>query len=575
MHLFTAAVGFYGQLSFPLEPETIMRVMCPFSSPYQLWCQEAFVLQWTDPLLPASAWPDAQGEVLLVAGMLHAPSTVEATLHQLTQALREKQVDALPAGDYCACLIRRAQLVFAQMATSNETIFYRQEGRQVFWSTNPADLAAVLDNAALARCCAGDNPFVYQDVCVVEGGSVVCIDAEHTQTVTAEAEAPLPLPSSLSLREAALMTRTALLDATRPLRGCSRVGLLLSGGIDSSALAAALVEHGVEVVAYHFAFPGSAADESPYAQAVCKALRLPFIPVEVNPGNADYLSSAWRFPHPYSHAGFAWMVEVAESVARDGIQVLVTGRGGDLAFSPADAYGVADILRSPLPRREKWMQIVGACSTTWQLSEVLKSLSPSFSLISHRSLSVARSSDEAREPAIPFLLGQVQRVLNRRVFSPHDLVLEQVVWRPRGIHVVHPYYTAAITRLARSLPSPYLLLPYRGMKVAKPTLRLAFADRLPPLVVRHRWGSWLDAPGQRYCLEQTAFLAHLIGGEEAEVVKRGLVEQAALHTLLADGRAIRRHYMALLATAMTELFLRQWEASRHERRRSIGLHLSA
>jgi asparagine synthase (glutamine-hydrolysing) len=157
----------------------------------------------------------------------------------------------------------------------------------------------------------------------------------------------------VTLSELATLARSALCDATRPLaQARAKVGLLLSGGIDSAAVAAALASQGANVTAYHLQFGHPAADESAYAQAVCQALSLPLVIIPART-EADYLSDQWRFPHPYGHAGLRWMQLLAEQAERDGITFLTTGRGGDPAFGPLDSYGLSDICSAPITATEK------------------------------------------------------------------------------------------------------------------------------------------------------------------------------------------------------------------------------
>ena len=122
----------------------------------------------------------------------------------------------------------------------------------------------------------------------------------------------------------------------------------------------------------------------------------------------------------------------------------------------------------------------------------------------------------------------------------------------------HPYHHTAVQRLAASIPSAYRLIVYRGVKVTKPILRIAYADDLPPQVVRHRSGMWTSAPHQEYCLNHTSYLAQLLGTQEAQVVQRDIIDPVQLTQVLQNRQQTRRFASILIATAMTELFLRQW-----------------
>ena len=155
----------------------------------------------------------------------------------------------------------------------------------------------------------------------------------------------------------------------------------------------------------------------------------------------------------------------SEQISRDGLSLLVTGRGGDLAFGPLRSYGVSDIFFAPIELREKLTMTLGALSTDWLLPDLLASIRPSRPLISERSLSKAAPLP----PVIPFFREQPmpssEDIFDPMRFSPQDLVLEKTLWQPHGIRVVHPFFAPAIQDMAQSIPMAYRLLPVRGMKV--------------------------------------------------------------------------------------------------------------
>jgi asparagine synthetase B (glutamine-hydrolysing) len=366
-------------------------------------------------------------------------------------------------------------------------------------------------------------------------------------------------PKRTTLPELAAETRSALIEATRPLaESQQKIGILLSGGIDSAAVAASLVSHGANVIAYHLQFGHPAADESAYAQAVCQALSLPLVIIPATTGS-DYLSLDWRFPHPYGHDGLRWMQLIAEQAKHDGISLLTTGRGGDLAFGPLDSYGLADICSAPIATSEKLQMVAGAISTDWLLPALVKSLGRSHSLISEWSLS---SGPQDRYQAPPFLChrsacARLQEPYEQTGFSPQDLVLETTIWQPHGLHMIHPYHHKTVQHIARRVPAAYRLIPYRGMKVVNPVLRLAFAGLLPPLILRQKRGGWLSVPSQEYCVKHMPELLDLLADERTRLGTLGIVDAKALHAVLHSHQLTRAYAKELIATAMTELFLRQ------------------
>jgi len=420
------------------------------------------------------------------------------------------------------------------------------------------------------RCCTGIDTFVYTGIEILDTGAVLRIDAasgKHTRAVC-ELLLPVALPQRLTLLDLADLCSRALLDATRPFAAEKRkIGALLSGGIDSAVVVAALAHHGVDLTAYHFQFSSPAADESGYARLVCQTLGIPFVPIQASIG-ADYLSEGWKYPHPYGHGGMRWFEQVADRAQQDGISLMVTGRGGDLAFGPLATYGLSDVFAAPIVWQEKWAMALGAISTDWSVSSLLRSIGRS-SLIDERSFVSSLTSRKLH--AVPFLRqptfpSAFPDLYDMTRFSPQDLALEATIWKPRGIRVIHPYHHPAVQQLAASLPTAYRLVPFQGIRVTKPVLRLAFASVLPAAIIRHRRGAWLSVPGQEYCLKHIPSILHLIGNPRSHLVRRGLVYPEELSWLFSEApfssdisqeMRIRTYTKYLIASSMTELFLRQ------------------
>jgi asparagine synthase (glutamine-hydrolysing) len=556
------SIGFSGQHSFPeaLPARTYQKGGVPpcFSN-----CQSDYLTQW---LSPGASVSDRQEPILhaalFLAGIVAPPDPFPLLTKRCAHAVQQEDYTDLLIGDYCGCLVTQNDIWLWKTRASTTTIFYRRSAERICWSTDPRTLVTAQDLSrdGIAQCCLGEDVFVYPEIAHVAAGTIVRCSATGTYTVLFDQIPPFSQPTRITLPDLAVEARSALIEATRSLaESQQKIGILLSGGIDSAAVAAALVHHGADVTAYHVQFAHPAADESAYAQAVCQALSLPLVRIAATTGR-DFLSFEGRFPHPYSHAGLRWMQLVAERAQRDGISLFTTGRGGDPAFGPLDSYGVADICSAPIAASEKLKMMAGAISTDWLLPDLLSSLTRSHSLINERSLS-SGAQDDAQAP--PFLCQQsssvpLQEPYEQTGFSPQDLVLETTIWQPHGLHMVHPYHHSAVQQVARRVPAAYRLLPYRGMRVVKPVLRLAFAGYLPPLILRQKRGGWLSIPGQDYCLKHVPDLLNLLRDEQAQLRRLGILDPTPLWEVLRSHQLTRHYAKELIATAMTELFLRQF-----------------
>jgi asparagine synthase (glutamine-hydrolysing) len=558
------SIGFSGQHHFSeaLPAHTYQKggVLSCFST-----CQGNYLTLW---LSPGASVPLSERQepihhtALFLAGIIAPPDPFLLLTECIAHAIQQEDYTDLLIGDYCGCLVTQNDIWFWKTRASTAIIFYRRSGERICWSTDPRTLVTAQDLSrdGIAQCCLGEDVFVYPEIAHVAAGTIVRCSATGTYTALFDQIPPFSQPSRITLPDLAVEARSALIEATRPLaESQQKIGILLSGGIDSAAVAAALVHHRADVTAYHLQFAHPAADESAYAQAVCQALSLPLVRIAATTGS-DFLSFEGRFPHPYGHAGLRWMQLVAEHARRDGISLLTTGRGGDPVFGPLNFYGVADICSAPITASEKFAMVAGAISTDWLLPDIVKSLKRSHSLINERSLS-SGAQEHAQAPS--FLCQQsssvrLQELYERTGFSPQDLVLETIIWQPHGLHMVHPYHHRAVQQVGRRIPAAYRLIPYRGVRVVKPVLRLAFADRLPPLILRQKRGGWFSVPGQDYCLTHIPELLDLLGDKQTQLRRLGILDPKPLREVLSSQQLTRQYAKELIATAMTELFVRQF-----------------
>lgn len=133
------------------------------------------------------------------------------------------------------------------------------------------------------------------------------------------------------------------------------IGLFLSGGLDSSSIAAVLRDIGQPVQAMTVSFPNSHYDEAPIAEAVAKHLDFPhcIIPLEVGNVNALTGQVATAFDEPQGYSALLSMYLISQ-IAADDFKVVLAGDGGDELFGGYTWYrdlngGIQR--RSPLIRR--------------------------------------------------------------------------------------------------------------------------------------------------------------------------------------------------------------------------------
>lgn len=149
----------------------------------------------------------------------------------------------------------------------------------------------------------------------------------------------------------------------RRLNGESEVALFLSGGIDSSAVAAWLVEAGVRVRAFSLDF-GSAGVEKDQASAVAEHLGIPvtFVPVDGRELVPLLTDLVWKLDLPFGDPVTGPQYLLGRAARDAGLEAAFNGEGGDQLFGgwtnkpmiAAEVYG--DLYGEEESREETYLR---------------------------------------------------------------------------------------------------------------------------------------------------------------------------------------------------------------------------
>jgi asparagine synthase (glutamine-hydrolysing) len=253
----------------------------------------------------------------------------------------------------------RGRGVLAQDKLGVCSLFYAAAGRRLCFASDVRDLLQLLpttpppDEVALAHALVNSEPSPERTY--YEGVGRLC--AAHLLELDGSGwhrrrywRPRYRTPLRGSPRELSqLLWETVNRAVERRLADGGRPGLIMSGGIDSSTVAAATIATAVERLprGYSAVFPGNdQMDESSRIGTLSAALGLESMQFEILPSGGvhavlDYLRT-WSVPAP--GPGVVLEKPLAERAAADGIEVLLDGQGGDevFGFSP---YLLADRIR--------------------------------------------------------------------------------------------------------------------------------------------------------------------------------------------------------------------------------------
>lgn len=137
--------------------------------------------------------------------------------------------------------------------------------------------------------------------------------------------------------QAIALLQTLLQDAIHRQIGdlnAEPVGVFLSGGLDSSVVAALLVQAGVKVRAYTLDFGESEISEHPYAEQVAQFLNIPLVKVDATPRRIQeaIIPTAQALDLPFGDGVTVPLFLLAKAASQE-TQIIFNGEGGDQLFA--------------------------------------------------------------------------------------------------------------------------------------------------------------------------------------------------------------------------------------------------
>ncbi|MCA9240902.1 MAG: asparagine synthase (glutamine-hydrolyzing) [Planctomycetales bacterium] len=305
----------------------------------------------------------------------------------------------------------------------------------------------------------------------------------------------------------------ALLDAvSRQLVADVEVGIFLSGGVDSSLLAALAVEAGAMPRAFTISFRGHGDyDESERAARLASSLGIPHQVAEMSYGFTEAVESvATAYDVPFADSSALPMLAISR-VARSGVTVALSGTGGDDLFAGYYRHrahklrSVLALLPRPLLKRlgEIELERGGERSDFLKLAKSYlvriaragtgddfeQYLALAAAMSSDAGLDVLRE-DALREPAWLGVAerlglgtassGSVLRELQRfemRTYVPGDLLTkEDRASMAFGLEARVPLLDETVVRLAERMPDSQKI----SLRAGKLPLRNLAREKLPP-----------------------------------------------------------------------------------------------
>jgi asparagine synthase (glutamine-hydrolysing) len=322
-------------------------------------------------------------------------------------------------------------------------------------------------------------PTIYHNVQKIRPGEIL-IAAEGTVTVKKYWFPQLsPLPTSTSLEDWGEELRQRLLEAVQlQLVADVPLGVFLSGGLDSSAMAAAMARLDVEEIrTFNIGFDVAKYDETQYAELVSKHLGTQHQTFRLTAASADLLPKLlWHLDEPIADATIIPTYLLAQ-MTRKSVTVALSGEGGDELFGGYTQYQGMQLNRwlSLLPRKLR-QGLAGSASLLPNFG------SARLGYCEHRLERILQSSlfplFEGYTRKLAFFTPEQQQQLFSHDFKQRisDLPYLEALWDiPRHNPQLDPIEQANLADLTIDLPEDMLV------KVDRMTMACSLEARVPLL----------------------------------------------------------------------------------------------
>jgi asparagine synthase (glutamine-hydrolysing) len=329
------------------------------------------------------------------------------------------------------------------------------------------------------------------------------------------------------------------------------IGVLLSGGLDSSSVAASLAEQaGTGIASFTVRFHEPGYDEGPLAAQVAARWQLHGYELVVSPQNLlnKLRQAAWFNDEPLVHGNDLHLLAISQ-YAKPRVTVLLSGEGADetlggyVRYQPLRYSTALSVAQSILPRAGRVLNFNGR----WRKLARFLELGSLDDFVMFNACDVLPSDIESlgftgtvqfpyREQVLaearalyPADRARQAMYVDQHTFLRSVLDRNDRMTMGASIECRVPFLDYRLVETLAALPSR-VLFQGRG---SKGLLRAAVTSRLPTAVLQHRkWG--FGVPWKKYLREVKEFRLLLHDLPDAELIQDSCLERSALRAQVRD-----------------------------------------
>lgn len=357
-------------------------------------------------------------------------------------------------------------------------LYYYQDGRRTLFASELKALLAVpgldlepseigLRHYLTFRYCAGQET-IFRHIRKLPPAHYLKLTARGSRLQRYDSLPGPTEPMGTTHERMEALRETMLEVVASQLMGEVPIGLTLSGGLDSSAIAYCINHLGAKPETFNIGFPS--VNEFEFSEAVARAFNLNHTAVLMAPSElAGYLPKYVRaIDEPLADAACLPLYKLCETI-REQVTVVLSGEGGDEVFAGYPQY---------------WQTAANYPTASEKSFRFFLERSWYFLGLDELFLSRRRAEFPARET----FKGRIQQAMS--AYDLHTWVPENLMMKADKILMAHslegrfPFLDLRVLRLAASLPQSETLGPGQPGPSGKWLLRELMTDLLPRNVIK-------------------------------------------------------------------------------------------
>lgn len=446
------------------------------------------------------------------------------------------------------------------------SLYYTSDHMGFSWSRNPLNICSqnyleAVDKKYLLVACLEDSisttESYYKEIKRLPAGNLAMIHEGKINLHRIDTLSPIPLKLKPTIEDYVRESRRLIEShVSKRLTGCTKVAVILSGGLDSSVAITSLRKLGYEAVGIHWSFADiPQADESNYARWITTYLQVPLVEIDATDiiRNGSYFNMEWDFYSPYPHPFYRLFEQTLDICSDMGISVCSSGYFGDVIFGPSDPWKVnfANVFRNISTLDGiKWLL------EYWQIPKFKTRKAAHERFFFYQSYLSEESKKRIKEGELKAYQREKKSFIEQMMESfdnETDSVLETHLFEKKGIFPFHLFASKELMEFSLHIPLPFKMMPSGGQEYVKPIMRLIYPD-MPAAILTRNHRQVMNAFNEWYVVKNKDQILNLLN-ESSYLAKFKVIDPIKLMKIAGSIKKWASSASGLIRCCMVEIWL--------------------